>query len=163
MIHVRILENWKMWLRPFHHCATFAFNGQSSKSGALGTACAKPEVTTIDLWPWVIDWLVLYNTYRCSWGCKYPHVPVSSHILICIGLENKLKLLPYEWKSINVWTTNTSFSFSTLVTVVQECYLDFNIENFVYQMDIQMIIFERKICVIAGTRTTDLQFSILAP
>ena len=26
-----------------------------------------------------------------------------------------------------------------------------------------MIIFERKICVIAGTRTTDLQFSVLAP
>ena len=35
---------------------------------------------------------------------------------------------------------------------------------FLYQMDIQMIIFERKIlCVIAGTRTTDLQFSVLAP
>ena len=26
-----------------------------------------------------------------------------------------------------------------------------------------MIIFERKICVIAGTRTTDLRFSVLAP
>ena len=28
---------------------------------------------------------------------------------------------------------------------------------------ILLIIFERKICVIAGTRTTDLQFSALAP
>ena len=26
-----------------------------------------------------------------------------------------------------------------------------------------IIVFERKICVIAGTRTTDLQFSVLAP
>ena len=30
-------------------------------------------------------------------------------------------------------------------------------------LDLWMIIFERKICVIAGTRTTDLQFSVLAP
>ena len=30
-------------------------------------------------------------------------------------------------------------------------------------INLRMIIFERKACVIAGTRTTDLQFSVLAP
>ena len=39
---------------------------------------------------------------------------------------------------------------------------DTYIENFVYQRDVSMIIFERKIRVIAGIRTTDLQFSVLA-
>ena len=38
--------------------------------------------------------------------------------------------------------------------------------KFLYQMNIYIYIydnFERKICVIAGTGTTDLQFSVLAP
>ena len=56
---------------------------------------------------------------------------MSSRILICIGLENKLKLLSYDWKSLNFWTIHFSFSFfnigySTHVTVIQECYVDFS-------------------------------------
>ena len=31
------------------------------------------------------------------------------------------------------------------------------------EYQIMMLIFERKICVIAGTQTTDLQISVLAP
>ena len=30
-------------LRPFHHRATFAFNGQVLKLGCIGTACSKPK------------------------------------------------------------------------------------------------------------------------
>ena len=42
-------------------------------------------------------------------------------LLICIGLENKLKLLSYKWKSLKLWTINTSFSFFSILQYSCNC------------------------------------------
>ena len=44
LIHVSVLENRQMgWTVTISNHETFAFNGQGSKIGCMGTACSKPK------------------------------------------------------------------------------------------------------------------------